>query len=165
MRRVFSFLLTALLVPGVAACHHKHQTNKLARPPLSANNNNLRNNLNNIGRRKRQTFGNTGLGLGGSNLPNTGVRNPGVTNTNTRPEEGYGLQPWSKLYWPLWFDCHKHRATGRLAFQVCRKQFAQTGYLGGFALTWLETRTCIVSDLIPPERATDDDMSGGLRLR
>ena len=96
--------MTGLLVSGVAACHHKHQTNKLGRPPLGSN----INNLNNIGRRKRQTYGNTGLGLPGSNLPNTGLRNPAVTNTNTglvnRPGDDYGdgLQPWSKLYWPLW---------------------------------------------------------------
>jgi len=140
-----------VIVSGLQGCHHTHNNNKLG--PLSNNNNNnnnnIRNNLNNLGRRRRrQTFNNV-LG-GNSNLANTGLRSPGVTNANpalnnNRPgaEQNSPLQPWSKLYWPRWFDCHRHRATGRLAFQVCRKQWAQNGYFGGLALTWSETRACI----------------------
>ena len=99
MRWIFCIHFTALLVCRLEACHHKHKTNKLGQPSASSNNNNVRTNLNTIGRRKRQTYNNVGSVGRNPTVTNT---SPGLRNTRTGSDDGLGLEPWSKLYWPLW---------------------------------------------------------------
>ena len=99
MRWIFCIHFTALLVCRLEACHHKHKTNKLGQPSASSNNNNVRTNLNTIGRRKRQTYNNVGSVGRNPTVTNT---SPGLRNTRTGSDDGRALEPWSKLYWPLW---------------------------------------------------------------
>eukprot|EP00092_Neocalanus_flemingeri_P027918 GFUD01030311.1.p1 GENE.GFUD01030311.1~~GFUD01030311.1.p1 ORF type:complete len:216 (+),score=32.07 GFUD01030311.1:51-650(+) len=150
---VFPFLLLmSMVIVGMESCHAKVHTKIHSTVTTGSDNgNSVSGNGNQVsigGRKKRQSYRNPYDKSSESMkervaLASTKIQsNVALDSKINRAPVGIALKPWHRDYWTTWFECHKLQATGKLAFQVCKKKLKLTQDAPDESLTWPEVEEC-----------------------
>eukprot|EP00092_Neocalanus_flemingeri_P022328 GFUD01024212.1.p1 GENE.GFUD01024212.1~~GFUD01024212.1.p1 ORF type:complete len:213 (-),score=35.31 GFUD01024212.1:82-672(-) len=147
---VFPFLLLmSMVIVGMESCHAKVHTKVHSSVTAGSDNGNSVSGKGNQvsigGRKKRQSYRRKDNLIQSKEYDyerRESTKAVALDSKINRAPIGIAMKPWHRDYWTTWFECHKLQATGKLAFQVCKKKLKLTQDAPDESLTWPEVEEC-----------------------